>query len=260
MQSSYMLKAQANQIIRSSNPKPTHVAAVFLAISVVFGLLSTYLIGSGMSYNDLMQINQHLENGNLDYAIRYMSDYMPSAASHGIDLLIQIVMSIVSVGFMMFLLNTIRRNEPCFGNLLDGFGMPFRIVLMNILIYLFVVLWSMLLLIPGIIASYRYRMSTYLLIDHPEYSPADCIRESKRLMKGHKWELFCLDLSFIGWALLGGIPMLGWLIRIWTTPYMGLTYALFYEQLSGKNASHDSSHGSYDYHYSTAEDQDSQWR
>ena len=89
---------------------------------------------------------------------------------------------------------------------------------------------------PGIIAAYRYRQAIYLLIDHPEMSVMDCIRESKRMMAGHKWELFVLDLSFIGWGFLSSLAMIGWLVRIYTTPYFGLTYALYYEALCGRTA------------------------
>lgn len=58
-----------------------------------------------------------------------------------------------------------------------------------------------------------------------------CIRESKRMMDGHKWELFGLDVSFIGWWFLGALPGVGYLVQVWTRPYFGLTYALYYEQL-----------------------------
>jgi len=151
-----------------------------------------------------------------------------------VDLLIQFVMSIVSVGFVIFLLNTIRGNGPCYGNLLDGFGFPFRIIFLDILTGILIGLWSLLLVVPGIIAMYRYRMAKYLLIDHPEYSILDCLRESKRMMAGRKWDLFLLDLSFLGWSLLTMFPVIGWLVQIWTTPYFATTYALYYEQLAGR--------------------------
>ena len=92
---------------------------------------------------------------------------------------------------------------------------------------LFTALWSMLFVIPGIVASYRYRQALYLLLDHPEMGIMECIRESKRLMRGHKAELFVLDLSFIGWALLSIIPF----VSVYTLPYTESTYALYYDQL-----------------------------
>jgi uncharacterized membrane protein len=92
---------------------------------------------------------------------------------------------------------------------------------------LFIFLWSLLLIIPGIIAAYRYRMATYLLIDHPEMSPLECIRASKQMMAGHKGELFVLDLSFIGWYIVGSLCCgVG---TLWVAPYYEATRAQIYE-------------------------------
>ena len=165
-----------------------------------------------------------------------MSDYMPPATSYIIDLALELVSYILSAGFIIFLLNTIRNTSACYENLLDGFAIFGRVILLQIVTGIFVFLWSLLLVVPGIIAAYRYRQAIYLLIDHPEMSVMDCIRESKRMMAGHKWELFVLDLSFIGWGFLSSLAMIGWLVRIYTTPYFGLTYALYYEALCGRTA------------------------
>lgn len=85
---------------------------------------------------------------------------------------------------------------------------------MTILTGIFIFLWSLLLIIPGIIAAYRYRMALYLLLDNPNMSVYQCIRESKRMMVGHKAELFVLDLSFLGWYILSAVPF----VSIWVTP------------------------------------------
>ena len=69
------------------------------------------------------------------------------------------------------------------------------------------------------------------MLDHPEMSVLKCISESKRMMKGHKWELFVLDLSFIGWSFLALIPYIGYAVQVWTLPYISTTLALYYEAL-----------------------------
>ena len=79
-------------------------------------------------------------------------------------------------------------------------------------------------------------MSINLLLDHPEMSAMDCIRESKRIMSGNKGQLFVLDLSFIGWWILAGIPIVGLFVRVWVVPYTHMTYALYYTTLTGTNA------------------------
>jgi len=94
---------------------------------------------------------------------------------------------------------------------------------------LFIFLWMLLLIVPGIVAAYSYRMSLYLLIDNPEIGVSEALRKSKEMMNGYKARLFYLDLSFIGWALLCvltfGIGIL------WLYPYMLTSQAIFYEEL-----------------------------
>ena len=98
---------------------------------------------------------------------------------------------------------------------------------------LFIWLWSLLFVIPGIIAAYRYSMALYILLDHPEFGIMDCLRESKAITAGHKMELFKLDLSFLGWGLLTALPYVGFLISVFVTPYYAITHAFYYERLSG---------------------------
>ena len=76
-------------------------------------------------------------------------------------------------------------------------------------------------------------MALYLIIEHPEMSVLECIRESSRMMKGHKAELFIMDLSFIGWYLLMGLPYVGYAAQIWVMPYYEITNALYYRYLYG---------------------------
>ena len=106
----------------------------------------------------------------------------------------------------------------------DDFGGTFLIGLMT---SLFTFLWSLLFVIPGIVKAYAYSMAYYIKLDHPDYGWKACIDESRRLMDGHKWEKFVLDLSFLGWIIVGslclGIGML------WVTPYMEAANAQFYE-------------------------------
>lgn len=106
----------------------------------------------------------------------------------------------------------------------DDFGCTFLIGLMT---WLFTALWSLLLVIPGIVKAYAYSMAYYVKLDHPDYGWKACIDESRRLMNGHKLEKFVLDLSFIGWILVGALCLgVG---TLWVTPYMAAAEAHFYE-------------------------------
>ena len=103
-----------------------------------------------------------------------------------------------------------------------------KMLLMNI--YLF--LWFLLFIIPGIVKTYSYRMVPYLIKDHPELSASEVITMSRQMMNGNKWRAFLLDLSFIGWILLS-IFTLGLLNIFWTFPYMYSTSAALYRELKG---------------------------
>ena len=104
--------------------------------------------------------------------------------------------------------------------------------LLGFLSALFVLLWSLLFIIPGIIKAYSYSMSTYIMAEDPSISSLDAITKSKEMMKGHKFELFVLDLSFIFWHLLGSITF--GFAYIYIFPYIEATKANFYLKLKEK--------------------------
>ncbi|MDR1495526.1 MAG: DUF975 family protein [Clostridiales Family XIII bacterium] len=95
-----------------------------------------------------------------------------------------------------------RRQEAPTELLLSGFSHYSRSLALFLLMTIFTMLWTMLFIIPGIIAAYRYRLAFCILVDNPDIGPLEAINVSKGLMRGNKWKLFCLDISFIGWALL----------------------------------------------------------
>lgn len=95
----------------------------------------------------------------------------------------------------------------------------------------FVFLWSLLFIIPGIIAGYSYAMTDYILAENPEMTASEAIARSKEMMKGNRGRLFCLQLSFIGWALLSALTFgIG---QLWLRPYEQTAIAAFYREVSG---------------------------
>ena len=108
-----------------------------------------------------------------------------------------------------------------------------RVLGLMLLTAVMVLLWCLLLIIPGIIKAYAYIMAPYIAEDNPELGPRECIRRSEAMMYGHKMDLFILDLSFIGWFLVGIITLgIGFL---WITPWMEMTHVRFYEELKREN-------------------------
>ena len=142
---------------------------------------------------------------------------------------------IISVGVNSFMLKRIRTNAPFeVGNVLDGVrsGIVDNILL-GIMISVFTFLWSLLLVIPGIVKAYSYSMATYIRVDHPEYTWKECIDASKKMTYGHKMELFILDLSFIGWYIVGALCLgVG---TLWAQAYRQAAVALAYESLKAGN-------------------------
>lgn len=96
---------------------------------------------------------------------------------------------------------------------------------------LYIFLWTCLLVIPGLIKSYEYRMVDYILAEHPDMPTREVLRRSREMMMGHKWNTFVLDMSFFGWAFLGALVPFGLFNLFWTYPYMRATEAELYEAL-----------------------------
>lgn len=105
----------------------------------------------------------------------------------------------------------------------DHFGGALLLFFMRML---FTFLWSLLFIIPGIIKSYSYSMAMFIKIEHDDYDYDECLKQSMKMMKSHKWDLFVLDLSFLGWYIVGAL-LLG-IGTLWVIPYHNAAYANFY--------------------------------
>lgn len=142
-----------------------------------------------------------------------------------------IVGSIIEIGYARFNLNLIDRKEPVFSDVFSGISVWSTAIAARFLQTLYVLLWTLLLVIPGIIAAYSYAMTGYILAEHPELTAGEAIHRSKEMMSGRRWRLFCLHFSFIGWRLLCSLTMgIG---LLWLIPYEKASEAAFYREISG---------------------------
>lgn len=138
------------------------------------------------------------------------------------------VLGPLSYGYYVSFLNSKRTGEVVrIENLFDGFKDYARVFLTNLLQSIYIVLWTLLLIVPGIIKSISYSQTFFVLKDNPELKNNAAIERSMAMMEGHKMEYFCLILSFIGWLLLG-ILTLG-IGLLWVNPYIATATAHFYE-------------------------------
>ena len=139
---------------------------------------------------------------------------------------------VISVGLCKFLLDmTTKREEPRFETLFSQFNIYLKTLGLNILITLSVCIGTILFIVPGIIAGLMFSQSYYILSEDPSKSITQCIKESVDMMNGHKWDLFYLELTFIGWWLLTAITV--GIAGLWVAPYVKVTETNFY--LSIKN-------------------------
>lgn len=125
--------------------------------------------------------------------------------------------SYVNLGLTHMFDHTLEGETPR-ARMLFPKGLYWKSLGLNFLRSLFIGLWSLLFIIPGIVAAYRYAMADYLLCIHPEMGVMDALRESKTRMMGRKWRMFCLEWSFVGWQLLSLVPVF---ICILATNLMG---------------------------------------
>jgi len=221
------IKQQARSYVKEAKPSPVTAGIIFAAVIFVFSLLTAKLVGVQISFDF---IENTLSTMDFETIYGYLSAMIPTPLESFLAALLKVLQYVLTAGFVIFVLNIINAAEASYWNLLDGFGIIIRVIILEILTSVFVVLWSLLLIVPGFIAYYRYRLAIYIMIENPDMTVMDCIRESKRLTKGYKWQLFVLDLSFLGWAILCGIPYIGYIIRVWFLPFYNFSFALFYKQ------------------------------
>lgn len=160
---------------------------------------------------------------------------IPAILLLGIPLLYMVGFATWSMGTMA--LSTMRRTMK-FEMLTSGWGHGWRMWWILFVQQFYLFFWTLLLIVPGIIKAFSYSMTTYIAIDHPDWTANQCITESRRIMDGNKWRYFCLMFSFIGWYLLlipAAIIPFGTFAQILLQPYVQTAAAAFYEDIKGKD-------------------------
>jgi uncharacterized membrane protein len=139
----------------------------------------------------------------------------------------------ISFGIIMFYLKFVRGKNPEPAEVKEGYQFWSKSIIAMFLVSLYTWLWSLLLIIPGIIKACSYSMTYFILIDNPDLTPSEAITKSKEMMNGYKSQFFFLGLSFIGWIILSTLTLgIGY---IWLIPYMTTSFTVFYESLNSHN-------------------------
>ena len=139
--------------------------------------------------------------------------------------------SIVGIGYARFNLDLVDNvTEARFATLFSYMRFWKVAIITRIVRTLYIVLWTLLFIIPGIIASYNYALTDYILAENPELTTKEALELSKKMMYGHRFRLFCLEFSFIGWVFLCVLSLgIG---LIWLMPYTEAAKAAFYRDVS----------------------------
>ncbi len=211
-----ILKSDAKAAMSQASPHPVLVTIVYLVIVYIVQLVVSSVTGIFTLLGTMTE----------EEALFEVIAAGPTAILSLAALLLNLILQI---GYFGYCLRVINRHPTSIGNLFGYFRFFLKAWGLNLVIGLFTFLWTMLFIIPGIIASYRYSLAYYIFAENPEKGIMQCIHESCDLMRGHKMEKFVLDLSFIPWYLLM-IPTCG-ILTIYVTPYVTVTTAGFYNTL-----------------------------
>ena len=145
-----------------------------------------------------------------------------------VSILTSLLSVLLGAGFAMYCM-AIRRGERAeYLTLFDGFSFVGRLIALTIVTYAFITLWSMLFVIPGIVAAYRYRFAPYKLYENPGIGVMEALEMSKRQTTGYKGQLLALDLSYIGWTLLASLPAMVEMGMV----YYGM-FSSYYDYMTG---------------------------
>ena len=205
--------------------KKNYVSAVVVAL--LMGIFGTV---SGESSARRVSENSDIYSGN------FFNAGMITGLLAGIATVVILIVLVAKVfvgnllkmgGYRFFILN--QTAQPGIGTLLDGFrsGHYVNIVLAMFLRDLFTALWSLLLVVPGIVKHYEYLMVPYIIAENPAMDYKEAFQISKQMMDGEKMEAFIMDLSFLGWYLLSAVTC-GLLAIFYVNPYVQASFAEMY--------------------------------
>lgn len=223
------IKAEAKQRLSTAKVNPYGFTLIYMLIGVVLGGLSLYAAVPRLvvSVTQMQQLNPAFSVQIPAYLTNLPA--LPSGIAGFVSVLVGLVAILLEAGVVLYHLGVWRGEEKPFSTLFEGFTIAGKVIVLSILEVVFIWLWSLLFLIPGIVAAYRYRFALYNLCENPELSAIEALNMSKAQTKGYKGSLFVLDLSFLGWDILAGFT--SGILDIWLDPYKMQTEMGFFQTI-----------------------------
>lgn len=217
------LKRESKALLKTARVNPYLFTLLALAISLVVGAIDNYV-----AMDDDFAYLYSMQSG-MDLSFLALHRAFPTVVVLFVSIVCALLTVVLSAGEYLYHLGIRRGEEMPYVTLFDGFAFAGKIILLSIVQYIFIFLWSLLLVIPGIVAAYRYRFAILNLCENPEIGVMEAINMSKEQTRGFKWQLFVLDLSFIGWELLAGLTL--GILSIWLVPYIAQSNIAFFQEI-----------------------------
>lgn len=225
------VKMEAKQIIRNAKVSPILVTLVMMAITFVLERISDLVQEGSLFYSyGTVQRYYAILQSNDPQALELFLASLPenTGAAFFFAILVSLVSIVLSGGYYIYCMGVRRGAQMPVSTLADGLGVAGKLIWCSIQMSVRIFLWALLFWIPGIIAAYRYRFAIYNVLTDSSLSAGDAIRLSCQQTQGMKWQLFVLDLSFLGWMILSSLTL--GLLGVWLTPYMALCDIAYFEE------------------------------
>lgn len=246
------LKLQSRLYNNFSRPLPLFVGGIFAAVSAFFYYITTRIVLGNFDLSALLQYYErfmdYAQKSDIDAALAvydkigrlYQENFSSISSEEWLIVLAAALMGrILTSGFKIYSLAAVHNDKPCYGNLLDGFSL--RIIAIDLISLCVTALGFLVFFIPGVVLFYAYRQAIFIAADDPEKGVFQCLRESRLSMRGNKFRLFTLDVSFLAWIILSSKYFLNYaafIAMVWVRPYMDFTYALYYDALFHPDMEH----------------------
>ena len=181
-----------------------------ITIAVLFGLEYLFEVAGIQTWESFREAQLAAKRSGDDLAVASGHEALRMTFASGFSTFVQyIFQGIISFGMCVTLLKCIKNDSHgWFSGAFGGFARPLEMFWLTILMIIKIVLWALLLIIPGIIACFRYALAWYVKAENPEMSANACIKRSSELMDGRKWNFVILGLSYFGWFLLAVLPII----------------------------------------------------
>lgn len=227
------IKAEAKGLIRTGRVSPLVMTAIVLVVTLVLDRVVD-LVNYGTLIPEIYDIRYIMELAqgmDMDAALEAATSSLvvhDSLAADFLSILVDLFLLVLMGGYYFYLMGIRQGWTMRYDDLMDGLSVAGKLIWCQIQIGFRVMCWSLLLFVPGIMAAYRYRFAVYNIMENDQITASEAIALSCQQTKGMKWDLFVLDLSFIGWSALSSMTL--GLLDIWLMPYRTLCDLAYREE------------------------------